>query len=326
MRGFSYVVLGIGVPLTLTSIGIDAGVLVLAAAGLTAAGLLLLALSFERVRELLAAGTKPERASLAQAVLSSSLTLGFGIGAALTNPGDSALRIGLLFGAMVSVLWWLHVIARAAARQWIELSRTRSRDDRARNLELEMALAEAQRCLGDAEESVRRLPLSEEENERMRAVIQHAINVLLGLEAAKEGRAGVAELGPRAWIEHRCLRATRDVLEEIAGRPPGYRIELAVLRVSNEVIFVEMAAGEYVKSIQAQGGCPGIGDIAEIVDSKARQGGFADSDAVEFELSGETHHMVAFATGPLDDTDRQLLSLIASMFVVLKLALDSEPV
>jgi hypothetical protein len=83
-----------------------------------------------------------------------------------------------------------------------------------------------------------------------------------------------------------------------------------------------MSAGDYLDRLRAKGGCPEFGSIEELLDRKARHGGFDDSFAVEFPFDGEPHHMVALATGRLDDVDRQLLSLVATMFVALKVALS----
>ena len=311
MRTFAIVTLSIFVPIALTSLGLEADALAIGSGFCSLIALGCLLWTFERVRRGLAFVTRPVQGTLTQALIASSLTLLFGIGAALTWSDGEVLHLMLAGAAILSVNWWLQVLVKSG------LSR------------LAIDNRDLRRKVGSLEEQIRELLPAGNENQRIRAVLQHAMNVLLGLEAARDGRVGVSELGVQAWIEYVCLRSTRDLLQQLPGRPDDYRIELGILRVPNEVVFVEMAAGDELRRHKEQGGCPVNGapdgeDILKILEKKAALGGFSDSDAVEFNLNGEPHHMVALSTAPLDDVDRQLLSLIASMFIVLTLSLENQ--
>jgi hypothetical protein len=305
-RNLWIAVLGIAIPLAV--IGFDEDAVVLAAAATTIVGALGLLSTVDAVRERLRRISAPVDGSLSQALTASSLTLACGVGAALLWSGHSVIRFALLAVALFSVNWWLQVLVRMGMSRVVADNRSLH----AKGAELEQQVAE--------------LVHNGVENERVRAVLRHVMNVLLGLESAKEGYSGVRELGARAWIEYVCLRSTRNVLERLAGNPEGYKIELGILKVPNEVVFVDMATGDLLRQYQEEGGCPvsqrpDAAAIAKILEEKAKEGGFADSDAVEFQLNGEPHHMVALSSAPLDDIDRELLSLIASMFIVLNLSL-----
>lgn len=308
MRAFAAVTLSIALPLTATSVGLDAKVLALVGGAATIIGFVCLAWSFEKVQGIWRGIGRLVQGTFTQSLVASSLTLAFGLAAALTWPSGLFPRLAFSAGALFSFNWWLHVLAKTDLRRLY-----RENHDLKRAVEV-------------LELQVAGLAPAGEENDRIRAIVQHVQNVLLGLEAAREGRTGVEELGSRPWIEHVCLRTTRDVLQQASGSE-GYRIELGILRVPNEVVYVDMAAGQLLKEYQDHGGCPvaGVPDseaIAKILESKEIQGGFADSDAVEFTLHDEPHYMVALSTATLDQIDRQLLSLIAAMFIVLKLVLD----
>lgn len=308
LRAFAVVTVSIAFPLMVTSIGLDADVLAIGGGVGTTIGFICLAWSFDLIRRAWRRiGTLLE-GTFTQSLLASSLTFASGLGVALTWSWGLFPRMAFGAAGLFFVNWWMHVLGRTG------LSRLRKEN---------RALKRAVQVL---ETQVESLVPAGEENDRIRAIVQHALNVLLGLEAAKEGRTGVDELGPRAWIEHVCLRTTRDVLQQ-ASASNDYKIELGILRVPNEVVYVDMAAGPLLKEYKDYGGCPvaGVPDseaIAKILESKEIQGGFVDSDAVEFKLHDEPHYMVALSTAPLDQVDRQLLSLIAAMFIVLKLVLD----
>jgi hypothetical protein len=309
LKTFAIVTLGIALPLTVTSIGLDAETIAIGAGATTLVAAACLMWSFEPIRAAIRRLTGRITGSLTQALIASSLTLACGIGAALTWSGGPLPKLAFVVGALLFVNWWLHVLVKTGVSRLV-------RENRA----LRQAVA-------SLESQVAELAPAGEENERVLGVVRHVMNVLLGLEAAKDGRTGVNELGPSVWIERLCLRTTRDVLERLGGGPEDYRIELGVLRMHNEVLYVDMAAGELLRRYQEEGGCPVPGtpralSVSEILELKAKQGGFVDSAAVEFQLNEEPHYMVAFSGAPLDDLDRELLALIASMFIVLKLALD----
>lgn len=308
LRAFAGLTLSIAIPLTATSIGLDANVLAIGGGAATIVGVVCLAWSFEGVRRAWRKVGKLVQGTFIQSLMASSLTLAFALAAALTWSSGPFPRLIFLAAVIFFVNVWLHV-----------LGKTELRDLRRENRSLK-------RATQTLKVQIAGLAPAGEENDRIRAIVQHVLNVLLGLEAAKEGRTGVKELGPRAWIEHVCLRTTRDVLQQ-ASDSENYRIELGILHVPDEVVYVDMAAGQLLKEYQDHGGCPvaGVPDseaITEILEQKEIQGGFADSDAVEFTLHDEPHYMVALSTAPLDQVDRQLLSLIAAMFIVLKLVLD----
>jgi hypothetical protein len=305
VRAFAAVTLSIAIPLTV--IGLDEKVLAIGGGVGTAAALILLAFSFKRFRDAVRSLGGLLQGNFRQSLAASSLTVIFGIGVAYA-PGPFPK---VLFGAaaFVSVNWWFHVLAR-----------TRFLSQEKENLVLRQELEKLQN-------QVTVLAPAGEENDRLRAVVQHVINVLVSLEKAKEGRGGVNELGPAVWIEHRCLRSTRDVLAQAAGLG-DYRIELGILRVADEVIHTDMAAGKLLEKYKEQIGCP-LGRapdqeaIEEILRMKEIEGGFADSRAIEFKLHGEPHYMVALCTAEFDEIDGEMLSLIGTMFVVLKLALEA---
>jgi hypothetical protein len=307
LRALAILILGIAVPLMVTSIGIDKGTLALASGLATVVGLVVLLSTFERVIRFVRGVAGFFSGSLRRAVVASSLALGCGIAAAMTWTGPPLPRLGFLAIGVLSSAWWAHISARVGFIRLV----AQNRSLRLERLRLESALDQMAHAGG--------------ESERSRAVMRHVMNVLFGLQAAKEGKAGIDELGVHAWIEYRCLRATRDVLETISGSSSdAYRIELGILRVANEVIHVEMAAGDFISRLRNEGPCPVIGPLEETLKRKAQQGGFGDSMSFEFKFDGEPHHMIAFASEPLDDIDLEMLSLIASMFTVLKLTLASD--
>lgn len=304
MRAFAAVTLSIAVPLTITSIGLDEKVLTIGGAVATAICFAFLAYSFERIRN---AMRRIFQGNFTQSLTASSLTVVFGIGLAYT-PGLFP-RVLFAAAAFVSVNWWFHVLVR-----------TRISSLEKENRRLKQGLKTLQ-------DQIAILVPAGEENDRLRAVVQHVINVLVSLESAEEGRGGVNELGPAAWIEHRCLRSTRDVLARVAGGR-DYRIELGILRVPDEVVYTDMAAGKLLEQYKDQGGCP-VGRAAdqeaieEILRRKEIEGGFTDSRAIGFKLYGERHYMVALSTAEFDEIDGEMLALIGAMFVVLKLALEA---
>jgi hypothetical protein len=309
LRAFAVVTLSIAIPLTVTSIGIDVKLLAIGAGTATMLGLACLLWSFGRVRAAVRKGSRLFKGTFRQSLTASSLALTFGIAVAFS--GSSGPFPRLLFGAaaLIAVNWWLHLLLKTKV---ISLQRE--------NLALKQGLQKL-------EDQVRALVPAGEENDRLRAVVQHVINVLVSLERAKEGKMGVEELGPAAWIEHRCLRSTRDVLARAAGRD-DYRIELGILRVPGEVVYIDMAAGGLLKEYQEEGGCPlgrpaTLEVIEKVLERKEIEGGFADSRAVEFDLHGEPHYLVALSTAEFDEIDGEMLALVGAMFVVLKLALEA---
>jgi hypothetical protein len=309
VRNFWIAVLGIAIPLAV--IAFDEDVIVLVATAVVIIGGVGLLWTFESVHERYRRLSAPVDGSLRQALVASSATLACGVGAALSWSEHPVLRFGLLAAALISVNWWLQVLLKMGISRLVVENR---------NLRSQIT---------NLEDQVTQLSQNADENERIKAVMRHVMNVLLGLEAAKEGYSGVGEIGAAAWIEHVCLRSTRNVLERLAGHPDGYKVELGILKVPNEVVFVEMAAGELLRQYQEEGGCPvrarpDAAAIAKILEQKAEEGGFVDSDSVEFKLNGESHHMVVLSAAPLDDMDREMLSLIASMFIVLKLSLQDH--
>lgn len=319
MRGFAAVVIGIALPLAIAASGLDGKGLAIGLWLVTAVAVALLLTTITRVRVALAAVAKVMRKAFPQAFVAASFALSFGFGSALTWGAYPRLATGLLFAAILLVAWWLAVMWKTALQLVSDLAKIHDRDGQARREKLERAIEQLQATVIQLKETAELADPAIYENTRYRAMQQHVINVLLGLELAKQGGGGVSELGVHGWIESN-IRASRDVLEEISGRPPGYRIELGVVRTVNGVFKIDMAAGDYVHRLQEHGGCPEV-DIEELLEIKARQGGFADSYAVEFPLDGDRHYLIAFATGPLDATDAQLLTLLAAMFLVLKLAL-----
>jgi len=304
VRAFAVVTLSIAIPLTITSIGFDENVLAIGGGIATAISFALFAYSFERIRD---AMRRLFRGSFTQSLTASSLTVVFGVGMVYA-PGLFT-RVFFAAAAFVSVNWWFHVLVK-----------TRISSLEKENRSLKQALQVLQN-------QVAVLAPAGEENDRLRAVVQHVINVLVSLERAEEGRGGVNELGPAAWIEHRCLRSTRDVLARVAGGQ-DYQIELGILRVPDEVVYTDMAAGKLLEQYKGQGGCP-VGRAAdqeaieEILRRKEIEGGFTDSRAIEFKLYGERHYMVALSTAEFDEIDGEMLALVGAMFVVLKLALEA---
>jgi hypothetical protein len=309
LRTFAIVTLSIAIPLTATSIGLDANVLATGGGIAVCVGLAVLAWSSKRLRQMTRKIAGLFGGAFTQSLTASSLILLFGIAAALTWSSGLFPRLLFVCAALVSANWWLHVLAKT------KIGRLQ-RENR--------ALKQARQKLQD---QVRDLVPAGAENDRLRGVVQHVINVLVSLEKAQEGRMGVDEIGPAAWIEHRCLRSTRDVLARTVSLG-NYKIELGILRVPNEVAYVDMAAGRLLEQYQAQGGCP-LGRapdqeaIEEILRRKEIEGGFADSLAVEFKLHGEPHFMVALSTAEFDEIDGEMLALVGAMFVVLKLALEA---
>lgn len=308
LRAFAVVTLSIAIPLTVTSVGLDASVVAIGGAAAVVVGIVLLAWSFERVRNAIRKAGGLFQGTFTQSLTASSLTFIFGIVAALTWHSGPFPRLLFSAAALISVNWWFHVLTKTGILGLL-------RENRA----LKQALQKLQNQVAE-------LVPAGEENDRLRAVAQHVINVLVSLEKAEDGLMGVNELGPGPWIEHRCLRSTRDVLARAAG-PGDYRIELGILRVPGEVAYVDMAAGKLLEQYKEQGGCP-LGrapdreSIEEILRRKEVEGHFADSRAIEFELHGEPHYMVALSTAEFDEIDGEMLALIGSMFVVLKLALE----
>lgn len=309
MKAVAAVILSIAIPLTATSIGLDANVLAIGGGIAMTIGFALLGYSFERFRTTMHNIYGLFARAFTQSLTASFLTLIFGIAMALTWSSNFFPRLFFGGAALASAIWWLHALTKTKIV-------SQQREIRA----LEQELQELKR-------QVAVLAPAGAENDRLRGVVQHVINVLVSLEEAKEGRIGVDEIGPAAWIEHRCLRSTRDVLARAAGRG-DYRIELGILRVPNEVVYIDMAAGDLLKRYQEQGGCP-LGRapdqeaIEEILQRKETEGGFADSLAVEFELHGEPHFMAALSTAEFDEVDSDMLALIGAMFVVLKLSLQA---
>lgn len=324
MRTVAIATLGISMPLAIAYSGFDGKPAGISFVLITAIAFVCLLATFERVRRPARAVVEFFRRPLQQAFLASSSAVACGVASLMVWSTNKPVRFLLLALAVISVNWWLHLLMRTATGQVLVRKEEKARGDRKKIAELEAANSTLVERLAALQDSSNHLTHAVEENERIRAVVRHVMNVLLGLEEAKQGRGGVNELGVDTWIEHRCLLATRDVLEELAGRPDGFRIELGIVRTGNGVNRVEMSAGDYLSGLRAKGGCPEFGSIAELVDRKARQGGFDDSFALEFQFREEPHHMIALANGRLDDTDRQLLSLVAVMFIVLKVALGGS--
>jgi hypothetical protein len=309
LRALAVVILSISLPLTVASVGIDEKVIAIGGGAVTLVSFLLLALSFEWFRARIQKATAVFRGGFRQSLTASSLTLIFGTATALTWSSGLFPRALFCTIAILSVNWWFHVLAKT---DWLNLQSENRGLKQARDR---------------LEKQVDTLVPAGEENDRLRAVVQHVINVLASLERAREGRMGVQEVGAAAWIEHRCLRSTRDVLASATGRR-DYKIELGIIRVPDEVAFIDMAAGELLKQYQEQGGCPleRVPDreaIEGILRRKEIEGGFADSRAVEFKLHGEPHYMVALSSAEFDEIDAEMLALIGAMFVVLKQALEA---
>ncbi|HEX5526641.1 MAG TPA: hypothetical protein VFX44_05520 [Solirubrobacterales bacterium] len=309
LRAFAVVTLSIAIPLTATSIGLDAHVLALGGGVAVVVGFAALAWSFERFRTAARKTIGLFQGTFTQSLTASSLTLIFGTAGALTWSSGLFPRLIFSAAALISVNWWFHVLAKTKVI-------SSQRESRSRKQELEKL-----------RDQIATLMPAGEENDRLRAVVQHVINVLVSLEKAKEGQMGLDELSPEDWIEHKCLRSTRDVLARATGAE-NYRIELGILRVPNEVVYVDMAAGKLLRQYKEQSGCPldcapDQKAIEEILRRKEREGGFTDSRAVEFELHGEPHYMVALSTAEFDEIDGEMLALIGAMFVVLKLALEA---
>lgn len=324
MRATATLTLSVTAPLAVLYSGVEGPVAASVFWALSIGAFLCLLATFEEVQR--GAGRLVDffRFPLRQALVVSSIAVACGLGAVLLWPYDTPMRFVLLGAASIAVNLWFHLLMRTATRRELSRKGKKVRGGEQKVAELARENAELRKQIDDLVEEISRLSQVEEENQRVRGILQHAINVMLGgLEEAKQGRGGIAHLGVKGWIEHRCLLTTRDVLKEAAGRPRDFEIELAVIRSSEGIIHVEMAAGEYMESLREKGGCPEFGDLRDLLDRKARHGGFDDSLAAEFRLNGDVHHMVAFAAGEsFDEMDEQLLSLVATMFVVLNLALD----
>lgn len=323
MRATATATLTITMPLAVIYSGIEGPAAALAFWIVSLAAFLCLLATLRWVRAAAFSVVDFFRFPLRQALLVSSVAVACGLGGVLVWSDGTPLRYVLLGTAAIAVNLWFHLLMRTATRRALSREGSKVRGGRKREAQLEVEKTKLQASLDELREKTESLSHLVEENARIRAVLQHAMNVLLGgLEEAKMGRGGIAHLGVADWIEHRCLLTTRDVLKEIAERPEGFEIELGVIRTSQGIIHIDMAAGEYMDRLRAKGGCPEFGSLQDLLDRKARQGGFGDSLAVEFKLNGEDHHMVAFSAGQdFDEIDEQLLGLVATMFVVLNLAL-----